>query len=271
LQRAGAIYKLVLTTVVCASGCTTPAERIERAAHNAGFEKQILSGSRFDHLIFSGNLDRSEGARLHVYVEGDGSPWIANRWIAEDPTPRNPIALELMRIDPGPALYLGRPCYFGLRRNCTPELWTKGRYSEGVVRAMADALKAALGKVGFSGNIVLIGYSGGGTLAMLLTSHVAAVDTLITVAANQDVNRWTEYHGYSPLTTSLNPAQQAPLPDHIIQIHLLGGSDENVPAELVIPAIDRQPNATLVRYTEYTHECCWTEVWPSTLEKIERR
>ena len=105
---------------------------------------------------------------------------------------------------------------------------------------------------------------------MLMASRLAEVDTLVTVAANLDTARWTRIHGYSTLTNSLNPAAQAPLPERITQVHLVGGSDKNVPAEIVEDTVARQSNATLIRYPEFTHDCCWVEVWPEILDKIGR-
>lgn len=266
---AGATFGLALAAFAIVAGCASPSEQIDRTAATAGFTKHIVNGDLFDHLILTRNLDGTPpGSRLHVYIEGDGTAWIANRWIAEDPTPVNPVALALMRVDPGPVLYLGRPCYFRLQRNCTSDLWTAGRYSEKVVRSMADTLNEFLGEAGHSGSITLIGYSGGGTLAMLLASRIADVDSLITLAANLDVERWTRHHGYGVLTTSLDPARLPPLPRQIRQFHLVGGSDKNVPPDIVQDAVDRQPNAELLLYPEFTHDCCWPEVWPVILGRI---
>lgn len=249
-------------------GCATPTERIDRAARGAGFVKQTVSGDRFDHLVLTKISGGTADAALHIYIEGDGSAWIANRWIAADPTPRKPVALELMRLDPGPALYLGRPCYFELRRNCTTEVWTAGRYSAAVVQSMAIALEGVLDQLSLDAKVTLIGHSGGGVLAMLLAARIAEVDTLVTLAANLDVDRWRQYHRYSPLSTSLDPAREAPLPAHVTQIHLVGGKDQNVPFELAQSVIDKQANARVLRYAEYDHNCCWTQAWPAILERL---
>ena len=37
---------------------------------------------------------------LHVYIEGDGTPYVARHDFAADPTPRNPLMLRLMTLDP---------------------------------------------------------------------------------------------------------------------------------------------------------------------------
>ena len=251
------------------TGCATPTERIDRTVRDNGFEKHVVSGGRFDHLILRGNASGSAETDVHVYIEGDGSAWIPNRWVAADPTPENPVALQLMQQDSGPSLYLGRPCYFDLRRNCTPADWTAGRYAEVVVDSMADALAVALDEMNLNGNIVLIGFSGGGVLAMLLAVRVEKVEAVVTLAANLDVGRWTRYHNYSPLSASLDPAKEVPLPAHILQYHLLGVADRNVPLETVQAVINQQPNARVLQYPEYDHTCCWREAWPDILARLK--
>ena len=251
-----------------AFGCSTPAERIDRIAHAAGFSRNTVSSDPFEHLILTENTDGVVDGDLHIYIEGDGSPWIANRWVATDPTPRSPVMLELMQLDTGPALYVGRPCYFGLQQSCESAHWTYGRYSETVVESMAVALNTAIEQLDLKGDIVLIGHSGGGVLAMLLAPRIPNVEILVMIAANLDIDRWTQYHGYSPLHSALNPANRAPLPDHIVQFHLVGELDSNVPIQLVRPIVDREPNAQLLHYRDFDHNCCWAEIWPSILDRL---
>jgi hypothetical protein len=67
---------------------------------------------------------------LHVYVEGDGAPYWQRDLTAPDPTPRNPLMLRLMALEPDQGIYLGRPCYLGLCRDvgCHPAFLTLRRY-----------------------------------------------------------------------------------------------------------------------------------------------
>ena len=99
--------------------------------------------------------------------------------------------LELMSLDHAPSLYLGRPCYFGMARQppCEPQYWTTLRFSESVVASMAAALKAAVGSMVEQG-FVLIGHSGGGTLAMLLAQRLDRVQSVVTIAGNLDIEAW---------------------------------------------------------------------------------
>ena len=73
--------------------------------------------------------------------------------------------------------------------------------------SMASALRRYLSR-GDIDRLVWLGYSGGGTLAMLLAPRFDQTTDVVTVAANLDIDAWTDRHGYSRLSGSLNPARQ---------------------------------------------------------------
>jgi pimeloyl-ACP methyl ester carboxylesterase len=116
--------------------------------------------------------------------------------------------------------------------------------------------------------VVLIGYSGGGTVAWLMSTHVTSVTAVVTIAANLDVRAWTELHGYSPLVGSLDPAGSDRLPSRIRQWHLVGGNDRNVPPAIVAAVVARQPRAQFVEVPGFDHVCCWIERWPELLTQM---
>ena len=122
----------VLVAVIAASGCASAPEHAAAIARDAGFTRAVVRGAPFEHVVFVANRHGGpQNGVLHVYIEGDGRPYL-DRWTAAaDPTPRNPLMLRLMTIDPEPAVYLGRPCYFGLaiQPPCTPRDWTLDRFS----------------------------------------------------------------------------------------------------------------------------------------------
>jgi len=210
------------------------------------------------HVVVQPAANREE---LHVYIEGDGTPFIRGTQVAGDPTPKKPVALKLMRRDPAFSVYIGRPCYWGLAdsKECEPSLWTNRRYSPEVVDSMRAEIRRVLDAHGAT-RLVLIGHSGGGTLAMLLAPYFEETTAVITVAANLDVDAWADLHGYTRLDGSLNPATQPPLPSHIRQIHLAGGRDRNVPPRLI-------PNAIV--YPRFTHTRGWEREWPKILETLK--
>jgi pimeloyl-ACP methyl ester carboxylesterase len=251
-------------------GCAlSPSARLDEEARSRGFQAHTLTGTEFAHRVYLSRPAREATGRLHVYLEGDGTPWLGPGRPAEDPTPREPLALRLMALDPAPALYLGRPCYMGLHRSlgCHPWHWTHGRYGEPVVASLAAVLERLLDD-GTASELVLIGYSGGGALVMLLAERVPRVHTLVTVAGNLEVDRWARLHGYSPLRGSLNPADRSPLPPHVRQWHWLGDKDRDVPPDLVLPVVAREGSARVEVLENVDHRCCWEALWPQLLQAM---
>lgn len=208
----------------------------------------------------------SEGVDvLHFYFSGDGSPWLHRTQISRDPTPREPLELRLMFEDPNPSIYIGRPCYVGLAQapGCSASLWTDARYSDAVVTSMTAAVDAELAAHPAARHVVLIGYSGGGVLAMLVADRVARVDVVVTIAANLDIDAWTTLHDYSPLSASINPAKMPGWRHGLRQIHLVGEHDENVPPQLVHGFAANVPDALVREFPGFDHRCCWIDVWPT--------
>ncbi len=240
-------------------------QRIESFATAHGMVSHLTQGQGFQHLIYTRG-DLVAARRVRIYLEGDGLPWVNRHRIAPDPTPRDPLALRLMARDPLPALYVGRPCYHGLSNadRCWPWLWTQGRYSEEVVVSMLRAIERQLPPAG-SRRLTLIGYSGGGVLALLIAERLQGVDSLVTIAANLDIDAWADRQGYSRLTGSLNPATRPPLEPGISQLHLIGERDDRVPPATLSRFLARNPDAGARVFRGFDHRCCWVEVWPSIL------
>lgn len=205
---------------------------------------------------------------LHVYLGGDGTPWFNGRYITDDPTPLNPVMLRLMKLDNANTVYLGRPCYHQHRmpKNCRKALWTTERYSQQVIQSMITALKRYQHENKIT-NIKLFGFSGGGTIAMLMAPHLKNVSTVITLGANLDTNAWTKHHTYLPLTGSLNPATQVPLATHIQQIHIAAALDKKVPYYIIKSVTQKQINAKFILLKNADHNCCWGTIWPSLINK----
>lgn len=256
---------LVAPMLALLAGCATPAERFADTAGALGLERQIQTGSGFRHLLFWRNSGRPS-AVLHVYLDGDGTPDIVG-YPAADPTPRNPLMLRLLALDPGPAVLVGRPCYYGLAADgsCHPRLWTDERYSDAVVTSMAAVVREILARGPYR-SVAWFGHSGGGALAVLLAGRVAESAAVVTVAANLDTDAWTAARGARRLAGSLNPARQPPLPMAVLQRHYAGGRDEIVPPEITRRGLT--PAAALTIVPGYDHRCCWEEIWPAVLADL---
>lgn len=227
--------------------------------------EERVTGTAFQHVVF---LQAREPSRtLHVYLDGDGTPWLRGE-PAPDPTPRNPLVLDLMAVDPAPSIYLGRPCYHGLAGSspCSSALWTTGRYSPAVVSSMETALRDVMRKGGFQ-RLAWFGYSGGGTLAVLLAPRFAETTDVVTIAANLDIDMWTDLHRHERLDGSVNPASLPPLPKTIRQRHYVGARDRLVPPQ--VTARGPIPRDTIVVVRGYDHVCCWGAIWRDVLAEVE--
>ncbi len=264
--------KIILFLLCCSSltGCSTAAQQFDAIANNLNLTRQTIEGGLFLHRVYNKQTVRPENRKkiLHVYIDGDGTPWEKGRWPAFDPTSRTPLILKLIQTDPNPAILLGRPCYHGLNESapCRPEYWTSHRYAYSIVDSMTAALKNWLTQHRYQ-KIRLIGFSGGGTLAVLMADKLQNIEAVVTLAANLDTAAWSRQHGYQLLKDSLNPIEQPPLPPQIRQVHFAGLQDKNVPAEIIERFSNRQSNALYFPVPNYEHRCCWDKNWTHLLKR----
>ena len=249
-------------------GCANRTERAVRLAQQHGLVESVVQGTTYRHELF---FSAPRGAMLFVFIEGDGTPWSGNgRKPARDPTPQRALALELALRTPRSVMYLGRPCYFLARSDsaCRPGVWTAERYSASIVDSLSQVVNRFVEDHAYR-SVILIGYSGGGTLAVLMASNIPSTAAVVTIGANLDVAAWSSWNGYLPLEGSLNPAAQPPLKPNIRQWHLVGGRD------LIVPeSVSRRYLGTLHpdqtwRFPAFDHACCWVEQWPTLLARID--
>ena len=269
---------LLLLLVLLLQSCASPSARLDQLADEQGFNSRFIKAGGFKLKVYENDRkllqsttatgDQSEHV-LHVYLEGDGSPWRHRVVVMPDPTPRRPLMLQLMKIDTQSSAYMGRPCYNGTydEAPCQSDLWTSGRYSEAVILSMASGLRALI-KRHKADEVRLFGHSGGGALAMLLAERVTEVRRVITIAGNLDIDAWTTHHSYSPLYSSINPATRAGLDERVWQWHLLAAQDRVIPPQLVSSFIMDQPQASGFLFQGFSHGCCWDTVWPVLLRAL---
>lgn len=258
---------LLLLTVSLVVACSGIPDAEQLAARHDLSLRQVPGGPFV--LPVLARTEPVRGGRLHLYLEGDGRPWLG-RERAANPTGRRTVALELMLADPHPALLLGRPCYHQPGTPsppCEPDLWTEGRYSPAVLDALAEAVQRLLAEYQ-PASLVLVGYSGGGVLALLLAQRQTLPATVVTVASNLDTAAWTEHHRHLPLTGSLNPALEIEPGADFRQIHLAGTRDGVVPPATTVGYRERHPTAEYWLHEEFDHHCCWVEAWPGLLDRV---
>ena len=227
-----------------------------------------MSRGPFPALIYMKRAAPAGNDRpLWIFIEGDGIPWRNGMEPSADPTTRNPLALELLIRSPAPAAYITRPCYNGLRSDqCTVAHWTGARYSDEIVESMAASVREVQ-RLSGARDVSLLGYSGGGVLAVLIAERLDHVASVVTVAANLDTDAWTKQHGYLPLTQSLNPALSQK--EHSWpELHLQGSADRVVPNATTSHYFARYPRAQRRTVDGYDHVCCWVRDWNELSQEI---
>ncbi len=280
MLKSAALLGLFLAAAL--AGCASPSASFKARAFLAGLSQTTETGTTFEHAIYW-NTEARELALarpavaahpqlLHIYLDGDGTPWHGGHPTA-DPTPRNPLVLELLPLDPHPAVLLGRPCFEGMaeRAPCNWTYWNDARYSEPVVASMTASMEKLIDET-HSDGAVLFGDSGGGALAVLMADRSMRVRGIVTVVANLDLTAWLAYHRYGGLKQSLNPATEGREHESahrtVYERHYAGGKDTIVPPATQLRGL-RTPSEQVV-IPDYDHSCCWARLWPKILADTAR-
>ena len=207
------------------------------------------------------------GRPVTFYLEGDGNAWITRTRPSPNPTPRDPIGLRLAARDRSAnVVYVARPCqYWGreLDADCNTTYWTDRRMAPEVVASIDAAVDVWKSRAG-ADKIRLVGYSGGGGIAVLLASRRSDVDDIRTIAANLDTERFTSHHRVSPMRGSSNPAAVASQVAHIPQLHLVGAEDRIVPALIAGGYAAAARDGRCIRIAVIpgvSHTGDWSSVW----------
>jgi hypothetical protein len=255
---------LTLTLAAC-SGIPDRQAMVIKSAEQSGFTREIIPGEIFSLTTFRKQTNQ-DIALLVIYVEGDGFAFQRKGLLSPDPTPHSMITLALAEKDPHPSvMYIARPCQYltdDALKTCDPKYWSTHRYSEDVIASIDSAINHAAS--GYK-SIALIGYSGGGAVAVLIAARRTDVAWLVTIAANLDHKFWTHLHQITPLSGSLNAADFAESTQHLRQLHLVGERDKVVPFEVTKAFLSRMTNhsrVTVKTVPAFDHECCWVRDWP---------
>lgn len=276
--RLGLVVLMLTGTVL--SGCAADpaargqlAQNIALGGHLA--ERQLVAQP---YLLTAYDRVTAPGQPADVYIEGDGLAWTGRTTKSPDPTPTDPVALRLAALDPGAnVIYLARPCQYtkmsDRQQICSDDDWTDARFSSRIVAAMSNALDQIKTQTNVNG-FNLIGYSGGGGIAALLTAERSDVLSLRTVAGNLDHVQFTEDHHVSPMTGSLNPRAVAFKTVGVPQLHFIGGDDNVITPDIFQhfynAATDHMAPPYCIRSETIpgvTHGDGWVKRWPELLAR----
>lgn len=257
---------LALITCVILSSCVTndfTKHRVaEHFAQEHGFKKELVYGGHFWITTFQ--RITSHNLPYVFYIEGDGEAFKNRYTISDDPTPRSTMLLQLASMDRRPnVVYVARPCQYTpmeLNNSCNHTYWSDKRMSEDSIHSLNEVITKLS-----SGQLVdLIGFSGGGGVAVLVAARNKQVRSIITVAANLDHVNFNKYHRVRPMIGSLNPIDYAKKVRSIPQIHLSGGQDKVVPAFIADDFVKAAANPYCVKreiISNATHLKNWDKDW----------
>jgi hypothetical protein len=244
------------------SGCAA----LDRDAHAdalaqpAHLHRQLVDTGPFVLTAFS---RISQPAKpLRVYIEGDGVAWLSRTEPSLDPTPREATGLALAAQDRAPnVVYLARPCQFtpmAMNPRCGIPYWTGKRFAADLIDSMNDAVSrfAALTP---GQPVELVGYSGGGAVAVLIAARRSDVVSIRTVTGNLDdefVNRLHDVIDFASRVAS------------IPQVHFSGAKDEVVPPSVAQRFVDAAGTrcARALTVPGLSHGSDWSARWPALLD-----
>lgn len=269
LLRFSGVFSL-LTSLALLAACRT----LDREAHADALAQQanlVRELIRTDDFVLTAYVRITNvAAPVNVYIEGDGLAWTSRNEPSLDPTPIEATGLKLATADPGANVaYVARPCQFTpltLNPHCEVTYWTNKRFSPEVVTALNQALDQLISRRPGQ-RINLIGYSGGGALAVLLAARRSDVTSIRTVAGNLDHQFVNQLHHVSAMPESLNAMDVASSVANLAQIHFSGSNDVVVPPEVA----QRFIAATGSRCAQFhivpglKHAGDWQRVWPALL------
>lgn len=264
------LSSIFLITAVSVCGCAK--QQIKQITTAANFKQQYIQTKPFKLASWYKIDDKNFGS-VNIYLEGDGRVRKSYTQISKDPTPRNKTLLELASLDPATnVVYLARPCQYSpddLQTVCQNKYWTSARYSEEVVASINQAIDL-IKQHSNADNINLIGYSGGGTIAMLIAARRDDINSIRTIAGNLDLSAMQEYYKCKPLTESLDPMDVAYSTRNIPQVHFIGEKDKTVPPQVVnnFKQKAKLHDTQVVILPNIDHQNGWTAQWPELLKYI---
>ena len=229
------IKGLLLLLCLTVGGCTV-------RPNDSDFTEKTMETKYLSFEVWE--KDVQKGEPLRIYIEGDGNP-----------TPRKAIGFELAKNDPSQnVIYLSRPCQYVDCIECkNPALWQAERFNEEIVDEMKN-LVVYLAHKYETPALDLIGYDGGGTMALLIASKIP-VRQVITVGGILDTQAYAREQNI--ILNGLNPADLTDKLAQVSQVHYVGGQDRKAPqsqAERFVGRLRQAKSVQIKRLPNADHE-----------------
>ena len=255
----------------CVNTVPSPEERTDniiKKINKKYFQYELIRNKNFD--IFAVIPQKQRCNCLRVYIEGDGLAWLDSYTISENPTPVNPVGFKLFFEDKTKCkIYLARPCQYTSKKNCSFKYWTNKRFAPEIIDTYIktfDKIKKRYKNKKF----VIIGFSGGGAIAALVSAYRNDIKALITIAGNLNPAFWCKFHKVSQLRGSLNPINYTNKLQNVKQFHFVGGKDKIMPIAIYNSYLQHINNAKkieLIKVNNATHTKGWKEIWLKFLKR----
>ena len=272
--RAGPLCAAVLCLLLsaCAEFLPLSAAPLEALAH-AGFvpaQSPVLVKSllKYSEPIAPSDADLASPlpAAVNIYLEGDGAAWLFRIVPPRDPTPLRPVAAFLALTDSAAVVgYVGRPCQYlspDSLVKCNPALWAEQRFGDDAIAMTRAAIDAVLAGLPPGSRVNLIGFSGGGTLALLVAAGRTDVDCVVTIASPLDIDAWADSNGVARLAGSRNPADPNAALSRLRQTHIFGAADRIVSKAAVGRYRNFSDDSSIKVFTGNRGHGDWENFWP---------
>jgi len=271
---------LILTALLAGGAIPVACAPIQEEKRETTADRIARPAFMVDRKLNANGIDLQLWERIHqryssadVYIEGDGDSHATTKFAGGDPSPVNPVALDLASRDLAKnVVYIARPCQYREspdQKACPQALWSTRRYSPEVIAAY----NAALDEIKKRNDITdfnLIGYDGGANIAAALASERTDVTTLRTVAgvlnpslvydAKKDP---LDGDSFSAMSVA---GRLATLPQH----HFIGAGDTTVAPAVYHSYRQAIGDSNCVHYSfvqDADHERGWVEKWPDLLKQ----
>ncbi|WP_342267978.1 alpha/beta hydrolase [Candidatus Tisiphia endosymbiont of Empis tessellata] len=266
------LFKIVLLSISllfssCVSSIDTRIKEADKVASMNKFEKKLVKAGDFVITTYQRVSDKD--SPYVFYIEGDGSISIGCYAIADNPTPSRVMLFKLATLDTRPNIvYIARVhakyTPMELNPNCNQAYWTDKRMAEDMI----ESTNIVINSINNGNPASLVGFSGGGGVAILVAARNKHIKDIITVAGNLDIENFSKHHGIYALKKSLNPINYAIKISNIPQLHLSGAKDAIVPSKIMHGYVKASSSNCVQQkiFPNITHTKGWDKVWQDVLK-----